>query len=133
MPRRLLTATALFVTGTAAAGAPVDTQRVTGNVSTEHSQAVVRPVIDSCRVTGNVSFAPATKAMSQETDMCLLTVAGATGRLPLSLFNVDQGHCSAVGIVVRTEAGPQCRLGTEQDPIDVQWVPPASTSTTSGS
>jgi hypothetical protein len=104
MPSPLLSATALFVSA-AIAEPPVDAQRVTGNVSTNHA----RPVVDSCRVTGNIGFGDAMSKRRPD-PVCFVQIEAASHTLPLVFVQQEGATCSAEGVIVRSEGVQRCEF-----------------------
>jgi len=120
MASKLLTVTALFVSTAAAATPPVDTQRVTGNVSAEHqpkptvTDAVSTPPIDTCRVTGNIL----TMTNKRGRALCRLD---EHIRLSLSTVVVRDGEgCAAEGRLATKDGQMACEIST---PFGVTHVP----------
>ena len=120
MPSKLLTATALFVTSTATAGPPVDTRRVTGNVSAEHQPAREKraePPIDTCRVTGNL----VPQGKSARGDQCLVRFADTSVVVPLGEGLLTRASkCELTGVRVERDATAYCSLERPNaDPVEV--------------
>jgi len=129
MASKLLAVAALFVSTAAAAEPPVDTRRVTGNVSTEHQPQtddealaavkMIRPPIDTCRVTGNI-LTTTTKG-GKEISGCRIEEV----RLAVGLFKEQGDMCFADGTPVKSEEGvPLCQIATPGEPILVPVVDP---------
>jgi hypothetical protein len=102
MASKLLSAAALFVTSSAIAAPPVDTRRVTGNVSTEHQPKPSTPPIDTCRVTGNI-----TPGASKSGTRCVLS---PEVNLALHLTKLEEQQCSIEGTPATVDATPACRI-----------------------
>lgn len=120
MAHKLLAATALFVGPAVFASPPVDTSRVTGNVSTEHAglRDVARPLTDPCRVTGNL-MTLASKSPSAQPDGCAVRVADR--RFTLTVFEVrGDGRCDVVG----TREAEVCRVPTDTGHLDLPLAKP---------
>ena len=113
MASKLLTVAALFVTATAAASPPVDTRRVTGNVSTEH-----QPPIDTCRVTGNILTT--TNKGGEVNVRCKIEQVF----LAVDLVTRQGDTCFADGTLVETEDKRSCQIETPDGPVLVPIVDP---------
>ena len=128
MASKLLTVAALFATTTATASPPVDTQRVTGNVSTEHqprstaTDAASTPPIDTCRVTGNIL--PTTnkggKALCRLDENIALAFSTAVVR--------EAEGCVAEGTLVTVDNEPACEISTPLGATRVPMAKPAPAS-----
>ncbi len=122
MALKLLTVTALFATAAMAASPPVDTRRVTGNVSTAHQprsdetkasvsmqrpgDPVMRPPIDTCRVTGNILTATTKGGRA-------ISCQFASVALDLDVVQRKDDQCFADGVViVGVDNGRSCQIET---------------------
>lgn len=126
MASKLLRVAALFVGASASAAPPVDTTRVTGNVSAEHQPseatpaaiAVAHPPIDTCRVSGNIVT---TTTKGGDRQMC--SVGGV--QIPPELVQVDGDHCSADGMPTIVDGTRVCRIETPRGIWPVKLPDPA--------
>ncbi|MBX2802169.1 MAG: hypothetical protein KTR31_31095 [Myxococcales bacterium] len=101
---------------------PVPSQRVTGNVSTEHherrTQRTAKPVTDACRVTGNVMRVASKSA--ENLDNCQVLVDGRRITYGMAWFTTseDGRTCSAEGQWVQVKEERMCRLQPQEPPTD---------------
>ena len=114
----LLTLVPLLL-NTAAAAPPVQTGRVTGNVSTEHHTRRAQPVTDACRVTGNIiGGVKSPQSCRLHADFA---AAAAEGEfiaqraqvdfiLDRAYYTQEGEQCHAEGSLVSTRLGTVCRL-----------------------
>ncbi len=114
MPTPFLTALPLFLSP-AHAEPPVDTQRVTGNVSTEHSSRA-KPVVDACRVTGNVM--QRNMKSGPECTIQPVTAGDAPLQFRFQQFQTDGDRCHVSGVLTTAKHTSFCRIGAGPNPVD---------------
>jgi len=104
MPKRLLTATALFV-GSAYAQPPA-----------QLTPTALSPVLDGCRVSGNI-VVHESQGKSLRSEICSFEMAGVTRELPLGFTTQEGGSCAAVGEKVEERGLDACRFVDEDQEI----------------